>query len=256
MNDDDDTIAVLADIHANHEALTAVFEDIEKRAGNCRIVCLGDIVGYGPDPGACLKLVRGKAWHIVAGNHDLAAITGESSTGMTREAEASARWTAAMIGTEEKTFLSGLPLEIKTGSFHFVHASPYQPSRFHYVLDAPAVKKAFLNSKGETLFTGHSHIPEVFVETEFRPMFAGCIHHVETLSGAAVKMIRRKRHLMNVGSVGQPRDGDPRAAYGIMKVEEHLFELIRVSYDVDTVLLKMKRHGLPVSLGERLKIGR
>lgn len=249
-------VAVLADIHSNIEALTAVLHDIEKRTKHCRIVCVGDLVGYGPDPRACLKLIREKAWLIVAGNHDLAASSEVMPCGMNRAAEDSLIWTAAVIGTEEKTFLSGLPLEIRTGPFHFVHGSTHQPSRFHYILDYPAVKKAFLNSKAKYIFVGHSHVPGVFVETEYRPMFAGCIHDVEAVLATDIEMIAGKRYLINVGSVGQPRDGDNRAAYGLMDLKNSRFELIRVPYDLNAVVMKIKRLGLPDSLAERLKTGR
>jgi diadenosine tetraphosphatase ApaH/serine/threonine PP2A family protein phosphatase len=219
-------------------------------------VCLGDIVGYGPDPGACLQLIRQKTWHIVAGNHDLAAASGDIPPDMNPEAVLSSRWTSAMIANEEKIFLAGLPLQLKIGPFHFVHGSPYAPSLFHYVMNPPAAKKAFLNSPGKYIFVGHSHVPAVFIEAEYKRMFAGCIHNVEPILSTDVKIIAEKRYLINVGSVGQPRDGDNRAAYGLMSLKNSRFELIRVPYDVDAAVLKIKRHGLPDSLAKRLKTGR
>jgi predicted phosphodiesterase len=252
MNDKTSNIAVLADIHANLDALTAVLLDIEKKSAEM-IVCLGDIVGYGPDPIPCLRLIREKAKIIVAGNHDLAAASGDIPVDMNPDARTSLKWTAAIIGTKEKTFLSRLPMEIKIGPFHFVHGSPYEPYRFHYVMNPPAVKKAFLNSPGKYIFVGHSHVPEVFVETEYKRMFAGCIHTVEPILSRDVKTNCGKRYLINVGSVGQPRDSDNRAAYGLMDLNGNRFELIRIPYDVDAVVLKIKRQGLPDALADRLK---
>jgi predicted phosphodiesterase len=248
-------IAVLADIHANLEALAAVLHDVESNKVST-IVCLGDIVGYGPEPRECLNLIREKATIVVAGNHDLSAATGDMAPDMNPDAMASLRWTAATIRPEDKAFLCGLPLEAGIGPFHFVHGSPEAPSRFHYILDTAAAQKGFLNSKKKIIFTGHSHLPAAFVEVEFSPMFAGCIHRVESLALPDIGMSPGKRYLINVGSVGQPRDGDPRAAYGLMDLSRNRFELIRVSYDVKRAARKIQECGLPDSLAKRLTVGR
>ncbi len=247
---------VLSDIHANLEALTAVLQDIEKKVRGCRIVCLGDIIGYGPDPGACLNLMREKAWHILAGNHDLAATSRDIRSRMNAEARYSVRWAAAILETEEKTFLAGLPLEIKTGPFHFVHGSPHQPDQFNYILDISQAKKAFFSTSQEIIFTGHSHIPAIFIELEFKRMFGGHIHKVERSVHDDVEFDPSKRYVINVGSVGQPRDGDFRAAYGLIDPAKSRFQLVRVDYDVDATAEKIRQAGLPEALARRLKHGK
>ncbi len=256
MNQIPKKTAVLCDIHGNLEALTAVLADIEKRQHVDSIVCLGDIVGYGPDPGACLEIIRRKAGLVVAGNHDLAAGSAEALSQLNADAKTLIRWSAQRLGREERRFLSGLPLEIKTGSCHFVHGSPYQPSRFNYILDTFTAKKAFLNSKEKFIFVGHSHVPAIFIEIEYKRMFAGFIHNVRDLAAPEVEIEPSKRYLINAGSVGQPRDGDARAAYGLLDAKERRFELVRVAYDVDAVVSKLRRYGLPGSLADRLKNGR
>ena len=152
MNNVPKITAVIADIHGNFEALTAVMTDIEKRKNIDLIVCLGDIIGYGPDPGACLNLIREKANLILAGNHDLAIGSPDTLSQLNSDAQSLIRWTAGRLDREERSFLFTLPLEIKTGPFHFVHGSPDHPSHFNYILTTAAAKKAFLNSKEPFIF--------------------------------------------------------------------------------------------------------
>lgn len=256
MNKASKITAVLADIHGNLEALSAVLADIENRRYVDDIVCLGDIVGYGPDPAACLDLIREKAGLILAGNHDLALISADVLSQLNPDARTVILWTAERLDPEQRRYLFSLPLEFKTGPFHFVHGSPEQPSGFNYILNTATAKRAFLNSKGTYIFTGHSHIPRIFIEMEYKRMFAGCVHNVQSPAGPTVEMTPPKRYLINAGSVGQSRDGDARAAYGLIDMKEHRFERIRVAYDVDAVICKMRRHGLPEALAKRLKDGR
>jgi predicted phosphodiesterase len=248
--------AVLSDIHGNLDALTAVLSDIEKRGHVDCVVCLGDIIGYGPDPLGCLDIIREKASLMVAGNHDQAVGSEEALSRMNPDAASLIRWSAERLGSADRRFLFALPLEAKTGPFHFVHGSPYQPDRFNYILNPSMAKTAFLNTEKQFSFVGHSHIPSVFIESDYRRMFAGLIHDVQLLPPKAVKMIPRKRYLINVGSVGQPRDGDTRAAYGLVDTEAKRYKLVRVGYDVDAVVSKMKHHGLPDALAHRLTTGR
>ena len=256
MNEESCKFAVTADIHGNYEALTAVLRDIEQRQIVDHIICLGDIVGYGPDPGACLDLIRDKADVILAGNHDLAISSPEILSQMNPEPQTVIRWTRQRLNAEQTGFLSNLPLEVKKGSYHFVHGSPVEPSGFEYIFSISSAKRAFLNSKSDFIFVGHSHIPRTFIEIEYKRMFAGLTHQVQSYEGSKIDLVSPKRYLINVGSVGQPRDGNPRAAYGLFDKKAHRFELVRVAYDIDAVIAKMRLHDLPDSLGQRLKDGK
>jgi len=256
-------LAVISDIHSNTEALKAVLKDIAERNVK-RIICLGDVVGYGPEPIECVELVCKHASVTLMGNHDL-AVTYEP-TKFNMAAEMSVFWTRQRIEDEKDAgrrdacwdFLGNLPVkhtldgdDFGMGQLVFVHASPRRPVNEYIfpddVYSNPArVKGAF--ERFETVcFVGHTHVPGVFLDT---PDF----YTPDELEGVLEVDLSRKV-LVNVGSVGQPRDRDPRAGYVL--VEPRCIRFIRVEYDVNAVADKVYAiPGLDDYLGTRLKEGR
>jgi diadenosine tetraphosphatase ApaH/serine/threonine PP2A family protein phosphatase len=247
-------IALLSDVHSNLEALTAVLADIAS-IGIDHIGFLGDAVGYGPDPLACLNLLRDRCEFILGGNHDRAAAVGEGIDEMSNEAMQTALWTSQKLSDEDKRYLENLPLVERFGDVLFTHGSPLSPEKFDYILTVSQAKKVFLETPSKILFIGHSHIPTAFIELEFKRMFAGHVHRVVEKPVARLTIEPAKRYVINIGSVGQPRDGNSRAAYGILDIENSRFELRRVSYNTGAVVEKIKRADFGESLAERLTRG-
>jgi diadenosine tetraphosphatase ApaH/serine/threonine PP2A family protein phosphatase len=247
--------AILSDIHGNLEALQAVLLDTSGR-GITDIMVLGDVVGYGADPKACLDLVYEHASGFVLGNHDVAAATGGGDASFNPDARAAIRWTRTALSQEDRKRIVQFPLVMESGEMHFSHASPDNVPQWRYVFTESDAKKGFAACQRQLVFVGHSHVPAVFVELEYKRMFGGEFRHVVCMAQSFVQVEKEYRYLLDVGSVGQPRDGDPRACYGIYDEEERRFELVRVVYDVHTAADKIVRAGLPVNLAMRLKIGR
>lgn len=237
--------AFIADIHANLEALTTVLKDIETVAPD-RIVCLGDTVGYGAEPRECLAILRERQIPTLAGNHDMAVCNRLSTQYFHSEAQASVRWTQDEITEEDRTFLSGLSLLGEADLFMAAHGTIYRPEMFEYILsvfDAQMSFEAFESAFG---FVGHSHVPAVFVQDGDR---------IEILQRAEVTVPEPRRAIVNVGSVGQPRDGNPHAAYMLLDTESRAVTLRRVPYDVDRTVRKILATRLPPINAYRLMEG-
>ncbi len=239
-------IALISDIHANLEALEAVLYDIEKQKIDI-ICCLGDVVGYGSDPSACLELVNKSCKIKLIGNHDYAAM-GESSTDdYSPVAKFSAEWTKNELSDRDLSILSEFTTEATLENSHLVHASPFEPLEFHYILVPQDAKFGFECTKKPLSFIGHTHLPMIFTEVK---------------SGLPRKKIghtfspdEESRYLINVGSVGQPRDNDPRASYVINDATSGDAEFRRIAYDIKTTQEKMEQAELPELLIERLSVG-
>jgi diadenosine tetraphosphatase ApaH/serine/threonine PP2A family protein phosphatase len=229
--------AFLSDIHSNLEALTSALNAVENRRVD-RIVCLGDIIGYGADPSACLKLVRENADYIILGNHDAGVVGTTELQWFNDFARAAVLWTRSVLSDDEKDFLRSLPLEDTADDLHFVHGTPHDPEGWHYIFSSYDVIPQFPHIKGHTCFVGHSHIPGDYRE---KPSVPGEV-------GTA-------RRIINVGSVGQPRDRDPRLCCAIYDSETRHLELIREEYDIQTAAAKIRQAGLPDFLAERLNWG-
>ena len=237
--------AIIADIHANLEALEAVLAALE-RQGSGELWCLGDIVGYGPDPQACLELVRRRATVVVAGNHDLAAAGSISDRDFNPSAAWAIRWTGQHLPAESRAYLAGLPLTAEKGPFTLVHGSARHPV-WEYILTEEIARRSLPCFSTPHCLVGHSHRPLLFRATpggRLRPLGPG---EPVSLEGG--------RCIINPGAVGQPRDGDPRAAYAVYDDTTGTLTLYRVSYDVATTQAKMQAHGLPVGLRQRLGLG-
>jgi len=237
-------VAVLGDIHANLEALEAVLKALdEQEVEDC--YCVGDIVGYGADPGACVDRVRELGIVTVAGNHDHAAVEKTSIELFNPEARAAALWTREALDDEQKTYLSDLVLTYETDNFAVVHSTLHGPEMFNYVLNTFDALLCFQHLTKPVCFIGHSHVPVSFVESD----------RIYADFGSTVQLQDGQRALINVGSVGQPRDQDPRASFFVYDTEAKSGELIRVEYEVETACGKIIDAGLPHMNAVRIQLG-
>ena len=240
--------AIIADIHANLAAFAAVLEDIERRGGVDETWCLGDVVGYGPDPRQCIELLRQQNHICVAGNHDWAAIGKLSTSDFNPDAAAACQWTATQLKPSDKVYLDSLPTSVQKNSFTIVHGSPREPI-WEYLLSTSAARENFAYFKSQFCLVGHSHVPLVFEETE-----AGACTFNQ-LSPNIKLMLGKNRRIINPGGVGQPRDGDPRASYAIYNSDASSITHYRIPYDIDAAQAKMMECGLPIGLVTRLGYG-
>ncbi len=241
--------AIIGDIHANLAAFTAVLEDIKHRGAVEKVWCLGDIVGYGPDPHECIELLRQTNHICIAGNHDWAAIGKLDTNEFNPDAAAACLWTAQQLSPADIEYLNNLPLTIEEGDFTLVHGSPRDPI-WEYILSTASAKENFTYFKSQFCLVGHSHIPLVFTYSE------NGTYSASQLSAGAGLVLRKDRLIINPGAVGQPRDGDPRASYAIYDSETRSVSLNHVPYDIATTQAKMVEYGLPTHLVSRLSYGR
>ncbi len=241
-------IAILADIHANLAAFEAVMDDIEAKGGVDEYWCLGDIIGYGPDPGECIKLLRQLNFICISGNHDLGAIGKLELSYFNPTAAEACRWTAARLNPVDVRYLEDLPATVQKGDFLLVHGSPLEPA-LEYVISTGIAAKNFSFFKSKYCLVGHTHAPLAFKEE-------GNTCTSITLSTGIGLVLGEKRMIINPGGVGQPRDGDPRASYAIYESEGRMLRLYRVEYDIQSTQDKMVRSGLPMTLVSRLESGK
>ena len=237
--------AILSDIHSNLEALVAVLEAAE-RAGATSYVCLGDVVGYGADPVEAIRLVEEHDCVTVLGNHDRAAIEPGAEMGMNDWAREATLWTREHLGDHGARYLSALPLTAELDVAVLVHATPATPERWGYIIGEGDAASAFPHFVGPLCLVGHTHSPAFFEETNGGARFVG---------DGTLELVEGRRYIVNVGSVGQPRDGDPRAAFALLDGEEGTIRVVRVDYDVETARQKIMEAGLPRQLGDRLRDG-
>ena len=239
---------IFSDVHGNLEALQSALRFIEDYPG-ARIFCLGDIVGYGANPGECLSEIM-KIVHVsLIGNHDHAAIGLTSIQYFNPYAKEAVIWTSEHLDDREKAYLSGLPFYRRFPEKSFlVHASPIHPDQWNYVITSDDAKKNFPGFQEPLCFIGHTHAPMVIrlapdgsLEKEKMDMF-----HIRS----------EYRYIINVGSIGQPRDGDWRACLIVYDDENQTIEYKRLEYDIDTAQSKIIQAGLPAFLAERLRYGR
>ena len=241
--------AIVSDVHANLPAFEAVLRHAEGAAPVDSVWCLGDTVGYGPHPNECIALLRRYENRVVGGNHDLAACGRMGTEDFNETAAAAARWTAEQLTEDSCSYLKELPLVITEGDFTLVHGSLRWPE-WEYLLSGEQAQAHFELQQTPYGFVGHSHMPFVCEERQgapppFRPATDG--ERVE-LSGG--------RLILNPGGVGQPRDGDPRAAYVLFDTDKRTLTFSRVEYDIAATQQAMEASGLPRWLSERLSQGR
>lgn len=241
--------AIVADIHANLAAFTAVLEDIGRRGGVEELWCLGDVIGYGPDPHQCIELLRQRHHICVAGNHEWAAIGKIDTAYFNPAAAAAGHWTAQQLSPEDALFLESLPLTLEKGDFTLAHGSPREPVR-EYLRSTATALENFAHFQSPFCLVGHSHVPLVFEYDKT----GTC--SLSEFPDNAVLTLAENRLIINPGGIGQPRDGDPRASYAIYDGETRSVTHYRVPYDIEATQSRMMEHGLPPSLVTRLSYGR
>ncbi len=244
-------LAILTDIHANREAFEAVLSDAGAR-GFDRIVMLGDVVGYGPDPDWCADKAAGlvEAGAIcLKGNHDHAASGGvEPMNGMAMRA---IDWTKTRLSDVQKTFLGGLPMQAAVEDALFVHASADDPEAWNYVLSDTRAVPSFRACRARVILCGHVHVP-LLASCDMN----GMVREQAFRMGQPIPLIRSRRWLAVVGSVGQPRDGVAQAGYAMLDTGTNELSFLRVPYDMGPTVQKIRAAGLPDGLAERLLMGR
>ncbi|MFC1901249.1 metallophosphoesterase family protein [Chloroflexota bacterium] len=240
--------AIIGDIHANLAALTAVIEDIKRQGGVDKVWCLGDVVGYGPDPHECIELLRQIKHVCVAGNHDWGAIGKVGITSFNPDAAIACTWTSQRLTESDIEYLENLPMVLEEDKFTLVHGSPRVPI-WEYLISTGNAGENFSFFKSQCCMVGHSHKPLVFALGE-----RGSCSSSQLLPNVKLAL-GDSRKIINPGSVGQPRDGDPRASYAIYDNKTALVRLFRVEYDIKDTQDKMMERGLPVRLIARLERG-
>ena len=240
--------AILADIHGNLAALRAVLEDIPKRGKVQAIWCLGDIVGYGPEPGECINLLRKLDAVCVAGNHDHGVLGKIDMIYFNPLAAEAIEWTAERLNPVDVRYLEDLPNSIEKGDFTLVHGSPSSPI-FEYVLSTGSAERNFNFFQTKYCLVGHTHVPAAFRQGDKGVSAPRIVPEQGLLLG-------EEKVIFNPGAVGQPRDGDPRASYAIYDSADGLMRLFRVEYDIRATQDKMMQVGLPLQLIMRLEQGK
>jgi predicted phosphodiesterase len=237
--------AIIADIHANLEAFEVVLEDIKNQ--NCtHIACLGDVVGYNANPKECLDIVRSMNIPCVKGNHDEYCSSEEHLEGFNPAAAEAVNWTRKQLTDEDRQWLRDLRYTRMVTSFTIVHATLDGPQRWGYVFDKLAAAASFTYQNTAICFFGHTHVPVAFMRDN---MVRGGTY-------SKFKAEPGKKYFVNVGAVGQPRDGNPKAAYVVYDIYEGTIELRRLDYDIPKAQAKIRAAGLPERLAERLDYGK
>lgn len=240
-------IAFISDIHANLQALEAVLADI-KNQEITEIYCLGDVVGYGGNPGECIDLIRACGIPCIQGNHDAMA-TGDFGTrekDINPKARLVIEWTYKALSFDQRSWLAELPMTFERPEFQAVHAMLYEPTEWRYVLNQELAELHFPRQTHPLCLIGHTHQPAYWVDGEFES---------RAITGRASIDLQRKQ-VVNVGSVGQPRDRDPRACYTILRPDLNEVQWQRVNYNITGAQYAIEDAGLPFSLAERLQQGR
>ncbi|MBA3882086.1 MAG: metallophosphoesterase family protein [Chthoniobacterales bacterium] len=237
--------AIISDLHANLEATQTVIADAH--AKDCtHFVCLGDLVGYNANPHECIEIVRGLGCPIVKGNHDEQASLSESSRDFNELAEHAISWTRAQLTADDKQLLAALPMTREVHDFTIVHATLDTPAEWGYVFNNLDALASFTYQHTPICFFGHTHVAGAFA----------CDGNVKRVKTEQLVIETGKKYFINTGSVGQPRDGDPRAAYCIYDTDNNVVEQRRLKYDLPAAQRKIIQAGLPRLLAERLELGR
>lgn len=237
--------AFISDVHGNLEALNAVLKDIrDKEIGE--LIFLGDAVGYGPDPNECLDILKSECSVMIAGNHDWAVLGYTDLEFFNPIAKASVIWTREKISREFLSALKTFPIskEIENKKILLVHSTPKEPEKWHYLLTLWDAEINFHYFDNMICLIGHSHYPFIIERLPSGEML--------TYKSKA-KLVKENRYIINVGSVGQPRDGDPRACYAL--IDDESVNIYRVNYNIEKTQEKMRAYGFQTSLIERLKRG-
>lgn len=236
--------AIISDIHGNLDALEVVLKVARKVVDH--IVCLGDVVGYGPQPAECLRQLQDHNCTLVAGNHDYAVADKIDISNFNVYARESTLWTRDNLDGEALEFLADLPLIFELDGFTAAHGTRHTPELFDYIQTSYDASLSMEEMQQPLCFIGHSHVPITFVWDEV----------IQYQLEDSIEVRPNNKTIVNVGSVGQPRDHDPRSCFAIYDTKTSVVELQRTSYDIDSVIHKINQAGLPRPLGERLRSGR
>ncbi len=244
-------LAVFADIHANRQAFSACL-DFARARGAERMICLGDYVGYGADPEWTVEVVMGLVDGgalAVRGNHDNAV--GSTTESMNAEAQAAIEWTRGRLSATQRRFLAGLPLTLQDDDRLYVHSEASNPQRWRYVQSTSDAARSIQATAAHVTFCGHIHQPALYSMSAAAKMTS----FVPT-SGVPVQLLPGRRWLAVLGSVGQPRDGDPAASFALFDTSFREITYCRVPYDVEAAAERIRENGLPLWLADRLSVGR
>ncbi|OAI58009.1 hypothetical protein AYO49_01500 [Verrucomicrobiaceae bacterium SCGC AG-212-N21] len=233
-------VAFISDVHGNLPALKVVLADIESH-GIKDLICLGDIVGYGGNPAECVDLVRASGARTITGNHDFAA-----SRQPGHFHEISIEWAKEQLSPDQIAWLAALPFTLETDDFEAAHASLWNPSGWPYIWTSSHADEHFKHQRKPVSFIGHTHRPCIWIEGENRP--------IDPIGSEDLR--KGKRHIVNVGSVGQPRDENPKACYVIYSREKQVVRYRRLDYDIAAAQEAITYAGLPPRYAERLEYGK
>jgi predicted phosphodiesterase len=236
-------IIIISDIHGNLEALNKALEYIDKLEGKKRVVCLGDIVGYGPNPVECIEIVQSLTDTICLGNHDYAISNTDLDYQMNWQALEAIRWTRTVLSKESKNAIKRFQVQIEEDNVLYVHASPDNPMAWKYIDNARNAHLSMVGMKYPLCFVGHSHIPRVYTDYELQR------------DGKKAILSKEGKSIVNAGSIGQPRDGSPLLSFAVFDDVNWNVEIVRLAYDYQETMIKMLKHNLPPFLAERLSLG-
>ncbi|WP_316238832.1 metallophosphoesterase family protein [Bradyrhizobium sp. SZCCHNR1015] len=244
-------LAIFTDIHANRQAFAACLEAARARGAD-RLICLGDIVGYGADPEWSVDTVMeivAEGGLAVRGNHDNAVSAASES--MNAEAQAAMEWTRGRLSAEQRHFLAELPMSIGDDDRLFVHAEASSPPRWRYVQSSADAARSMIATEAQVTFCGHIHRPALYSMSATAKMTS-----FTPTANMPIQLLRGRQWLAVVGSVGQPRDGDPAASFVTFDTKTRELTYCRVPYDVDAAAQRIRDNGLPPWLAQRLSMGR
>jgi predicted phosphodiesterase len=239
---------VISDIHGNLEALKAVVEAISKEDADAYLM-VGDVVGYGANPSECIKIVKSlNCQALVAGNHEWGVLDMLGLGYFNEYAKAAITWTKERLTKDEKAFLKSFDTVYKYDILTLVHGTLDLPEEFHYTITEDDARDTFRVLETPICFVGHSHVPAIFCSNG--------PNHAEELDASEITIDRTIKYVINVGSVGQPRDGDPRASYAVLDDVANTVSIKRVEYDIKKAQQKIRKAALPDMLASRLAEGR
>ncbi len=242
-------IGIISDIHGNSEAINSVLKNIKEVD---EFICLGDIVGYGADPNYCIEKIKDIKCRCIGGNHDFAVAGKVNINYFNYAARSAILWTSLPLKKENLNFLSNLKRRIELEDNVFaVHGSPQDPL-LEYILDKDTASFIFSKFNFKICFVGHSHLAGCFSFSENNNQ----VNYMNFSNGGCIEINTNKRYIINCGSVGQPRDGNPKASYGIYDLKNKAVNIYRVSYPINLTKSKIINAGLPRSLADRLSYGR
>lgn len=240
---------LFSDIHGNLEALSVVLAQIKEVAPD-KIICLGDVVGYGPNPNECVQLVHEHAEITIMGNHDHAVLGQTDITYFNQYAKMAVQWTQGAITDANLAILREYPFSRSTGDILFVHSTPVNPERWDYIFNPLEGRYYLQHLREQICFIGHSHQPVFFEQNE-----RGDVAY-DRKPELSVTVREGCKYIVNVGSVGQPRDGNPNTSFAVYDTEQQTIQVRRLPYDIEATQRKMMEAKLPQFLVERLAHGR